>query len=138
MTIAKIDVSVDIIVRTRDGIALVLRGSEPYKDHWAIPGGGVELGETLKEAAVRETREETGVDVPLDSLHLLGVYSRPDRDPRGHCITMAYVAKSYDGDFRAGSDAKEIGVFKMSELPKKLAFDHLEILRDYGTWSYHH
>ena len=75
---------------------LIKRKNDPYKDFWALPGGFVEYGESVEDAAIREAKEETSIDVELKEL--VNVYSKPDRDPRGHTITVAYIAK---GDFNS-------------------------------------
>ena len=119
--------TVDIIIRRRDGsIVLVKRLNPPFKDFCAIPGGFVEYGETVEEAAIKEAKEETGLDVRIR--RLVGVYSDPDRDPRGHVITVAYLAEEIGGKLRPSSDAKEVKAFR--KIPSKLAFDHGKILRD--------
>ena len=108
---------------------LIKRKNNPYKDCWALPGGFVEYGESVETAAVREAKEETSIDVEL--IDLVNVYSEPDRDPRGHTVTVAYIAK---GDFnakRADSDAKDIDVFSPDEIDKiEIAFDHRKIIKD--------
>ena len=120
-------VAVDIVIVGRDGsVVLVKRAGEPFKGMWALPGGFVEYGERVEEAAIREAREETGLEVTIKAL--VGVYSRPDRDPRGHVISIAFLAEEAGGELRPGSDALDARRFK--EPPKELAFDHAEILRD--------
>ncbi len=120
-------VAVDVvIVRRGGGVVLVKRRNEPFKGCWAIPGGFVEYGERVEEAAVREALEETGLRVRLTKL--VGVYSDPNRDPRGHVISIAYLAEEVGGELKAGSDAGEVAVFK--EIPRNIAFDHEKILRD--------
>jgi len=120
-------VAVDVIIVRPDGsLVLVRRGKEPFKGYWALPGGFVEYGETVEEAAIREAREETGLEVKLKGL--IGVYSKPDRDPRGHVISVAFLAEEIGGRLRPASDAAEVRAFL--ELPKELAFDHSEIVRD--------
>lgn len=108
---------------------LIKRLYHPFKDYWALPGGFVEYGETVEEAAVRESKEETRIDIEL--LDIVNVYSDPDRDPRGHTITVAFIA---NGDFNikhADSDAEDIGVFCEEDLDKlKIAFDHRKIIED--------
>ena len=108
---------------------LIKRLNEPYKDCWALPGGFVEYGESVETAAVREAKEETSIDVEL--IDLVNVYSEPDRDPRGHTVTVAYTAK---GDFnakKADSDAKDIGIFSQDDLGQlEIAFDHRKIITD--------
>ena len=108
---------------------LIKRKNDPYKDCWALPGGFVEYGESVEDAAVREAKEETSIDVELEEL--VNVYSDPDRDPRRHTVTVAYIAK---GDFttkKADSDAKDIDVFKVDELDSiNIAFDHKKIIEE--------
>jgi len=119
--------AVDIIIEYRDqGLVLIRRDRPPYG--WALPGGFVEYGESLEAAAVREAREETGLTVEL--LGQFHAYSDPDRDPRGHTITMVFVARAA-GSIRAGDDARQAAVFLPENLPEPLAFDHGRILADY-------
>jgi 8-oxo-dGTP diphosphatase len=119
-------IAADVIAETGTKIVLIERRNFP--DGWAIPGGFVEIGERVEDAAVREAREETSLEVELRAL--LGVYSRPDRDPRGHTISVVYVGRAR-GEPRADDDAKGIGLFAPDSLPSPLAFDHAEILADY-------
>lgn len=108
---------------------LIKRKNNPYKGYWALPGGFVEYGETVEESAIREAKEETNIDVVLKDL--IGVYSKPDRDPRGHTITIAYTA---NGDFKkakADDDACDIAIFSKDKLNNiDLAFDHAKIIKD--------
>ncbi|WP_456403011.1 NUDIX domain-containing protein [Persephonella sp.] len=109
------------------GIVLIERKN--YPEGLALPGGFVDIGETVEEALIREMKEETDLNVEI--LDLLGVYSDPNRDPRFHTVTIAYVCKSY-GTPKAKSDAKEVKVFKLEEIPfEKLVFDHGRILKDF-------
>jgi 8-oxo-dGTP diphosphatase len=119
-------IAADVIIEIGDRIVLIERRN--YPPGWAIPGGFVDVGESVEDAAIREMREETSLEVELTAL--LGVYSRPDRDPRGHTVTVVYVGRS-GGVPRADDDAKAIGLFLPSEPPSPLAFDHAEILADY-------
>ena len=120
--------AVDIVVEFPDGeIVLIRRGVEPFKGKWAIPGGGVEVGETVEQAALRETKEETGLEVELD--RILGVYSDPDRDPRGHTVSIVYHATPTGGELRADTDAAE-AIKTRDFLKFPLAFDHRQILED--------
>lgn len=117
----------DIIIELEDqGVVLIKRKNPPYG--WAIPGGFVGYGESLEQAAVREAKEETSLDVEL--IRQLHTYSDPDRDPRCHTISTVFVAKA-KGCPVAADDAIEIGTFRLNNLPKKLAFDHSKILQDY-------
>ncbi len=122
-----IGLTADIVIVHDGGVVLVRRGREPYKGFWAIPGGFVEYGESVEEAAVREAKEETGLDVHL--LKLVGVYSDPSRDPRGHTVSVAFLAVGR-GNLKAGDDAGDVGVFDIDDLPSKLAFDHARILSE--------
>jgi len=124
-------VTVDIIIeletpRGQKGIVLIDRKNFPYG--WAIPGGFVDYGESCEQAAVREAKEETSLDVQL--LRQLGAYSDPKRDPRQHTISIVFVAKAF-GEPKAGDDAKNAGIFTRENLPILLAFDHRKILNDY-------
>lgn len=123
--------TVDIIIELEDkGIVLIQRKNPPFG--WAIPGGFVDYGETLEQAAVREALEETSLHVKLKcQLH---TYSDPQRDPRFHTIATVFVAEA-DGTPRARDDAKGIGVFTEDNLPEPLAFDHKKILEDYFRWK---
>lgn len=108
---------------------LIKRKNNPYKDCWALPGGFVEYGESVETAAIREAKEETNIDVELKDL--VNVYSEPNRDPRGHTVTVAYIAKGNMSDMKAESDAKEIDVFSQEKLDEiNIAFDHAKIIKD--------
>ncbi len=116
----------DIIIETPRGIVLVERRFDP--PGWAIPGGFIELGETAEQAARREAKEETGLDVTLvEQFH---VYSDPDRDPRGHTLTVVFIARA-QGEPRGGDDAARARIFREDALPSPLAFDHGRVLADY-------
>lgn len=118
--------TVDIIIELPEGIVLIERRNEPYG--WAIPGGFVDYGEMLETAAIREAKEETALDI--SDLRLLGCYSDPKRDTRGHNISTVYVAKA-TGTPQAGDDAAGLRVFPPEALPEPLCFDHAQILADY-------
>lgn len=120
------DTIIELTDRPNRPIVLIERLFEPFG--WAIPGGFVDVGEKLECAAVREAKEETDLDVELTAL--LGCYSDPARDPRGHTVTMVYVA-SARGEPHALDDAKTVGVFDLDSLPEPLAFDHAQVLADY-------
>lgn len=124
-----VDIIIELLDRPGRPIVLIERKHEPLG--WALPGGFVDVGEQAEEAAVREAAEETNLRVTLDVL--LGVYSRPDRDPRGHTASVVYIA-SGQGEPRAADDAAAIQVYAPSEIPKQLVFDHAEILRDYVAY----
>jgi ADP-ribose pyrophosphatase YjhB (NUDIX family) len=120
----------DTIIEIGDRFVLIERKYPPYG--WAIPGGFVDYGETVEQAAVREAKEETCLDVEL--VHLLGVYSNPERDSRSHTITTVFVAKA-EGEPLAADDAKGIGLFSKNIVPDTLAFDHKKVLEDYFLWK---
>ncbi|WP_455645700.1 NUDIX domain-containing protein [Methanosphaera sp.] len=123
--------TVDVIIIKNNETVLIKRLNDPYKDHWALPGGFVEYGEKVEDAAIRETKEETGLDVELDEL--VGVYSDPQRDPRGHTVTVAFKAHIIGSQLKSSSDAKDAKYVKISELKEvDLAFDHKDILSDAG------
>ena len=117
---------VDVVIPTEEGVVLIRRGSDPFKGQWALPGGFVEVGETVEAAAVREAAEETGLVVEL--AHLAGVYSEPERDPRGHNVSVAFLARVLSGDLIAATDAAEVAVLDPDSV--ELAFDHRTIIAD--------
>lgn len=118
--------TVDIVIEVEGGIVLIERRSEPFG--WALPGGFVDYGETLEQAAVREAGEETSL--ALSDLRLLGCYSDPTRDPRHHTISTVYVARG-TGKPAAADDAVNLAIFPPADLPEHLCFDHRRILDDY-------
>lgn len=120
--------TVDVVIRFPNGeIVLVKRKNEPFQGKWALPGGFVEVGETVENAAKREGQEETGLTVELEGL--LGVYSSPERDPRGHTASVVFRAKPVSGTLAANTDAAEAVAFG-NPLEQELAFDHREIIQD--------
>lgn len=112
-------------------IVLIYRKNPPYG--WAIPGGFVDYGETLEEAAVREALEETSIRVML--VKQFHTYSDPKRDPRQHTISTVYIARA-EGKPKAGDDAGDARIFSLNSLPPDMAFDHADILNDYKTGKY--
>ena len=108
---------------------LIKRKKDPFKDYWALPGGFVDYGETTEHAAVREAKEETSIDVEL--IKLFNVYSEPDRDPRGHTVTVFYLAHGDFANAKADDDAKDLAIFSFDDLDSlDIAFDHRMILNE--------
>ena len=119
--------AVDLIIEIEgQGLVLIERLNPP--PGWALPGGFVEVGESLEQAAVREAKEETCLDVKL--LGQFHTYSDPKRDPGMHCISTVFVARA-TGTPRAEDDAKSVAIYPKDQLPDVLAFDHRQILEDY-------
>ena len=123
------DALIELVDRPGNPIVLIKRENPPYG--WAIPGGFVDVGESVPDAAVREAKEETCLDVEL--VCLLGCYSDPARDPRGHTVTMIYVARA-SGDPIAADDAADVAVFDPENVDVDLAFDHEKVIADYLDW----
>lgn len=123
-------IAVDAIIELTDKpsrpIVLIERKNPPYG--WAIPGGFVDVGERLETAAIREAKEEVCLNVTLKAL--LGLYSDPERDDRGHTVTAVYVAEA-KGLPQAADDAKSLDIFDVDKLPDVLVFDHKQVLEDY-------
>jgi 8-oxo-dGTP diphosphatase len=118
--------TIDIIIRHQDGIVLVERKNPPLG--WALPGGFVEVGESLEDAARREAMEETSLQSRLvEQFH---AYSKPGRDPRFHTVTVVFIADGR-GALEGRDDAQRAGVFKKNRLPSPIVFDHGEIIEDY-------
>lgn len=141
MKYKKPSVTVDIIVEIGNKIPLVRRKHEPYKGMWAIPGGFLEVGkENLKKTVRRELYEETSLRAYLKNIEVIGESSDPDRDPRGHIVTVIYRVTDCKGEPKAGDDAQDIKLFPRYRLPSKLAFDHKktlnEYIKKYGKWNH--
>ncbi len=122
-----ITLTVDAIIPYKGKIVLIRRINEPFKDHYALPGGIVEYGERVEDAVLREVEEETGLKGRIHGL--VGVYSDPDRDPRGHFVSVCFIVLPVGGELKAGSDAKDVALFSLDNLPK-LAFDHEKMIKD--------
>ncbi len=124
-----VDLVIELIDRTHSPIVLIERKYPPYG--WALPGGFVDVGETLEQAAIREAKEETTLDVTLKNL--LGCYSSPTRDERGHTVSAVYIATAV-GEPCAEDDAAGVEVFAVDALPEVMAFDHALIMADYKSY----
>jgi 8-oxo-dGTP diphosphatase len=120
-------ITTDGIILHEGKIVLIKRGNEPFKGMYALPGGIVEYGERVEDCVVREIHEETGLKTKV--MNLVGVYSDPDRDPRGHFITLAFNLKVVGGVLSSGDDAADVMLFDLENLPA-LAADHLSIIKD--------
>lgn len=120
--------TVDTIIIEKEKILLIKRATEPFIDHWALPGGFVELNETLEQAATRETKEETGLKT--EPIKIVGAYSDPDRDPRGHTVSIVYLMRIISGTTKTTEETKDIRYFPLNRLPENLAFDHKKIIEN--------
>ncbi len=122
-----ITLTVDAVIPYEGKIVLVKRLNDPFKGFYALPGGIVEYGESVEDAVLREVEEETGLKGEV--FKLIGVYSDPERDPRGHFVSICFIVKPVGGELKAGSDAAEVALFPLDSLPK-LAFDHGKMIKD--------
>lgn len=124
--------TVDVIIHEPGrGIVIIKRLNVPHG--YALPGGFIDEGEQAEAAAIREMEEETGLEVELTGL--LGVYSRPDRDPRQHTLSSVYIGKARDPDrLKAGDDAKEAAFYDLDNLPEPIVFDHSQIIKDFSEY----
>lgn len=120
--------TVDGIVTKEDEILLIERENSPFKGSYALPGGFVEYNEPVEDAVLREVEEETGLKTEIGKL--VGVYSSPDRDPRGHIVSTVFSLEKVGGELKGGSDAASAKFFDLDDLPE-LAFDHAQIIEDF-------
>ena len=120
--------TVDAIAIIGSQIILIKRRNPPFQGTYALPGGFVDYGETVEAAVIREFKEETGLNAQIE--HFIGIYSEPERDPRGHTVSVVFLLKITGGEMLAGDDASEVELFSLDKLPE-LAFDHGKIISDY-------
>ncbi|KZX13079.1 NUDIX domain-containing protein [Methanobrevibacter curvatus] len=134
----KPSITVDIFIYEESNpsqFILIQRKNQPFKGSWALTGGFIDYGESAEIAAVREAKEETNIDVKLEKL--FNVYSKGNRDPRGHTITIVFLATGNFKMLNAGSDAESIKVFSFKDIDSmNLAFDHKIILNDIYNYFY--
>jgi 8-oxo-dGTP diphosphatase len=128
--------TIDIILSDNSNsnkVLLIKRNKDPFKDYFSLPGGFVNEGEKVEDAVRREAEEELLVKV--EPINILGVYSDPNRDPRGHIMSITFIAKIINGDLKAGDGVAELRWVEINNLENiKLGFDHSKILSDYESW----
>ena len=126
----KADLTVDIILIYNNKLLLIKRKNEPFQNHWAFPGGFIELNETLVESAYRELKEETNID--NIKLKQFKTYGNPNRDPRGRTVSIVFYSfiDKLPKNFKPQDDAIDINFFDLKNLPK-LAFDHKKIIDEF-------
>ncbi|TVP41133.1 NUDIX domain-containing protein [Candidatus Nitrosocosmicus arcticus] len=130
--------TVDTIIEKDSQVLLIERKKDPFKEELVFPGGFINEGERVEDAAVREVKEETSLDIELD--HILGVYSDPTRDPRGHMMSTVFIGKISDKSDKkepmAGDDAAAIKWVDLETVEdESFGFDHKKILMDYKEWK---
>ncbi|MCJ2513330.1 MAG: NUDIX hydrolase [Candidatus Thermoplasmatota archaeon] len=122
-------ITVDGIIKKGNEILLIRRRNIPFKNSWALPGGYLEYNEKTEDAVIREIFEETGLFTEI--INLIGVYSDPKRDPRGHTVSIIYELRIIKGKLESGDDATDVNFFNLNNLPDNLAFDHKKVIKDY-------
>lgn len=121
-----------VILNDKNEVLLIKKTHNLFKDHWAIPGGHVEYGETVESAVAREVKEEVGLTI--DNPSLFGVYSDPSRDPRYHLVAILYIVRNFKGDIKGNYESSEQIFFKLDQLPEKIVADHRTMLNDVSVW----
>lgn len=128
--------TIDIILSENSNsnkVLLIKRDKDPFKDYFSLPGGFVNEGEKVEDAVRREAEEELLVKV--EPINILGVYSDPNRDPRGHIMSITFMAKITSGELKAGDGVAELRWIEINNLTNiKFGFDHSKILDDYQSW----
>lgn len=119
----------DVIIKDPRGTLLIKRAGQPYKGYWCLPGGMVEHGEKVEDAAKREVFEETGLKVNIKKF--IGIFDNPKRDPRGHAISLCFLASVAGGKMTTSDEALEVRFFR--KIPRRLGFDHREMLAKAGA-----
>ncbi len=122
-----------VIVYEGDKLVLIRRKNPPFQGEYALPGGFVDIGETVEHACIREAKEETNIDVKI--IEFIGIFSEPTRDPRGHTVSAAYLCEPMtdNEDPKAQDDAAALEIIPISKISSmKLAFDHMEIIQKSG------
>jgi len=119
-------ITADGAIIKNDKILLIKRKNDPFKGKWALPGGFVEYGEKVEDAVLREIFEETSLKTSINKI--FGVYSDPNRDPRGHTVSIVYLLDIIGGNLKGSDDASDAKFFKLEELPD-LSFDHDIIIK---------
>jgi len=130
--------TVDMIIDKNSEVLFIKRVKEPFEGKMVFPGGFIKIGETAEDAAIREVMEETSLEVDLD--HILGVYSDPNRDPRGHIMSTVFIGKistnSQNKEPIAGDGASSIKWVDIEDMDQEdFGFDHKNILKDYLGWK---
>jgi 8-oxo-dGTP diphosphatase len=120
-------ITADGAILVEGKILLIKRKNDPFKNKWALPGGYVEYNEKVEDTVIREVLEETGLRTKI--IELIGIYSDPKRDPRGHTVTAVYLLKIVNGKVKGGDDALDARFFDLDNLPE-LSFDHNIIIKD--------
>jgi len=122
-----------VIIYKNENIILIRRKNPPFQGEYALPGGFVDIGETVENACIREAKEETNIDIKINKM--IGVYSDPNRDPRGHTVSVAYLCEpsTEKENPTAQDDAAALEIVPLSDISSyKLAFDHMKIVKDSG------
>ncbi|MHA1986735.1 MAG: NUDIX domain-containing protein [Promethearchaeota archaeon] len=122
-----------ILMNNKQDLVLIRRGKPPFQGELALPGGFVDVGETVEHACIREAKEETNIDIKI--IKLIGVFSEPNRDPRGHNISIAFLCEPLTEKEKpqALDDAASLEIIPLTKFsPLKLAFDHKDIIRSSG------